>query len=314
MKIYNKLILDIETGNILEEDSYEHSGSVAYCKGGTAPVIMLPDKTERALNKEQLEILKEERAASKEMEPFTLEAMGLIRNAETGKIEKSGAVKPEDLMIEKNLAMAGYDKAGNRLTEEQILGYMTPAERSTYELTKANNERTMKAYKGELDISPALEAELTAEEKQATEMLQRKLGADWYLSTSGQNMMKQIKQKGNLVREEARRGQITTGEGVAASQANRTALEGNNRSSLAQLSTGISNDKINKIMGYVGSKGVGFNDSMTMSSKLASERANLQNIAMQTAANKANSRTAVTTAGISAVGMAGAAAAAAAAL
>jgi len=57
-----------------------------------------------------------------------------------------------------------------------------------------------------------------------------------------------------------------------------------------------------------------FDNSMTMSSKLASERANKQNLAMQQWQTKTNAGTATTTAGISAGGMViGAAAAAAAA-
>ena len=34
MKVYTKIVLDIETGRILEEESFEYSGLVAECKGG----------------------------------------------------------------------------------------------------------------------------------------------------------------------------------------------------------------------------------------------------------------------------------------
>ena len=34
MKIYNKVVIDMATGETVEEDSYEHEGSVALCKGG----------------------------------------------------------------------------------------------------------------------------------------------------------------------------------------------------------------------------------------------------------------------------------------
>ena len=33
MKIYTKVVMDLE-GHILEEESYEHAGKVAQCKGG----------------------------------------------------------------------------------------------------------------------------------------------------------------------------------------------------------------------------------------------------------------------------------------
>lgn len=313
MKIYNSIVIDIGTGAVLSEDSFEYSGPVILCKGSSAPII-LPDPTEQALNAKELELIDKQLKSAEEMEPFILESMGYGRNADTGKIEKlPDKVTPESIMLKKNLAMSGYDEAGNKLTEEQMLGYMTDQEKATYNLTKANNERTLKAYNGELEISPALEEELEAEEAQATEMLQRKLGPDWALSTSGQSLMKQIKQKGNLVREEARRGQITSGEGIAQSQANRSALNENNNSSLAQLSQSTTNNKINQMMGYInGTSGV-LDNSLTMSSKLASDRANIQNSQMQSWATRKNNETSMINGGMSMVGMVGGAAAAAAA-
>lgn len=312
MKIYNSLILDIETGIVLSEDSFEYSGPIAHCGGGSAAPIVLPSATEEALNAEQLQMLRDERKARQEMEPFILESMGYTRNA-SGQIVK-GPDSMEDILMKKQLALSGYDKAGNKLSEEQMLSYMTDAEKQSYNLNKLNNERLMKAYNGELEISPALEEELGAEETQAREVLQRKLGDNWMLSTSGQNMMKQIQQKGNLVREEARRGLITSGEGVATSRANINSLESNNRNALTGISEGNVNNKLNRMMGYINNTGTGMDNSLSMSSKLASERANIQNSMMQNYATNTNANTSMTTAGISAAGMAGAAAAAAAAL
>jgi hypothetical protein len=312
MKIYNSLILDIQTGTVLSEDSFEYSGPIAHCGGGSAAPIVFPSATEEALNAEQLQMLKDERKARQEMEPFILESMGYTRNA-SGKIVK-GPDSMEDILMKKQLALSGYDKAGNKLSEEQMLSYMTDAEKQSYNLNKLNNERLMKAYNGELEISPALEEELGAEETQAREVLQRKLGDNWMLSTSGQNMMKQIQQKGNLVREEARRGLITSGEGVATSRANINSLESNNRNALTGISEGNVNNKLNRMMGYINNTGTGMDNSLSMSSKLASERANIQNSMMQNYATNTNANTSMTTAGISAAGMAGAAAAAAAAL
>lgn len=312
MKIYNSLILDIQTGTVLSEDSFEYSGPIAHCGGGSAAPIVFPSATEEALNAEQLQMLKDERKARTEMEPFILESMGYMRDS-TGKIVK-GPDTMEDILMKKQLALSGYDQKGNKLTEEQRLAYMTDAEKRSYELTKLNDDRLMKAYKGELEISPALEEELRAEETQAREVLQRKLGDNWMLSTSGQNMMKQIQQKGNLVREEARRGLITSGEGVATSRANINSLESNNRNALTGISEGNVNNKLNRMMGYINNTGTGMDNSLSMSSKLASERANIQNSMMQNYATNTNANTSMTTAGISAAGMAGAAAAAAAAL
>jgi hypothetical protein len=279
MKIYNKLVLDIESGTVLDEDSFEYSGPIAHCGGGSAAPIVMPSPTEEALNAEQLQMLKDQRTSQKELEPFILESMGYLRDA-TGKIVR-GPDTAEDILLRKQLALSGYDKTGNKLTEEQRIAYMTDAEKRSYDLTKLNDERLMKAYNGELETSPALEEELGAEETQATEVLQRKLGDNWMLSTSGQNMMKQIQQKGNLVREEARRGLITSGEGVAASRANINALESSNRNSLSEISVGNANNKLNRMMGYINNQTGGLDNSLSMSSKLASERANMQNVMQQ---------------------------------
>ena len=279
MKIYNKLVLDIETGLVLDEDSFEYSGPIAHCGGGGAAPIVMPSPTEEALNAAQLQMLQDQRTSQKELEPFILESMGYTRNA-SGQIVK-GPDTAEDILLRKQLALSGYDKTGNKLTEEQRIAYMTDAEKRSYDLTKLNDERLMKAYNGELEISPALEEELGAEETQAREVLQRKLGDNWMLSTSGQNMMKQIQQKGNLVREEARRGLITSGEGVAASRANINALESSNRNSLSEISAGNVTNKLNRMMGYINNQTGGLDNSLSMSSKLASERANMQNVMQQ---------------------------------
>lgn len=196
MRIYNSITIEIESGSVLDEDSFEYSGPISHCGGGSAAPIVLPSPTEEALNAEQLQMLKDQRTSQKELEPFILESMGYLRDA-TGKIVK-GPDTAEDILLRKQLALSGYDKTGNKLTEEQRIAYMTDAEKRSYDLTKLNDERLMKAYNGELEISPALEEELGAEQTQATEVLQRKLGDNWMLSTSGQNMMKQIQQKGTL--------------------------------------------------------------------------------------------------------------------
>jgi hypothetical protein len=118
------------------------------------------------------------------------------------------------------------------------------------------------------------------------EMLNRKLGKDWALSTSGQSLMAKIKQKANLVREEARRGMITTAEGVTSSQTNKKSMADANTLNLASGFSGSNANRINQLMGFAGMPTAGLNDSLSMSSKLASERANRQNVAMQNAATK----------------------------
>jgi len=44
MKIYNRVVIDVESGKIIEEDSFEYSGPLAECKGDTT--VAAPQKTE----------------------------------------------------------------------------------------------------------------------------------------------------------------------------------------------------------------------------------------------------------------------------
>lgn len=78
---------------------------------------------------------------------------------------------------------------------------------------------------------------------------------------------------------------ITSGEGVAASRANINALESSNRNSLSEISVGNANNKLNRMMGYINNQTGGLDNSLSMSSKLASERANMQNVMQQNEAN-----------------------------
>lgn len=315
MKIYDELIIDIESGAVVSETSHEYDGPLMLCGGGgNAPAPPQKTETEKALDVEQLEMIREQRAATKEMEPFMLESMGYVRNAETGKIEKSTVMTPEKILLRKNLLMAGYDEQGNLLTEEQQLAGMNDSEKLSYKSNKLNQQRQMDAMEGKLAISPALEESLSAEEAQAREVLARKLGKDWMLSTPGQGLMKTISQKNDLVREEARRGLIGTTQAVSDSKSNQNRMQESNRASLAGIfASGISNDASNA-SNFATSKMGSFDGSLSLSSKYASERANAQNLAMQRYATDSAASSSMTTAAIGVAGTVGAAAAAAAAL
>lgn len=298
MIIYNKLVLDIETGATLEEDSFEYSGPVALCKGNTT--VEAPEKSaeEIELDRQQVALLKQQvadndayRKYTEEMEPFTLESMGYERDS-SGKIVKTGLAKAQDAMTAHQLAISGYDTSGNKLTEDQMLAEMSYTEKMDYETNKASKERLLKAYKGELDISPALEKELTSQETQAKEALMRKLGTNWMTSTAGQNAMKNLQEKNSLIREEARQGIISSGEGINEARNNNTLSTNAKYSNLINLISGTGNDKLSRMMGYgsmlKGNAGNAFENSLSLSSKYASERANQQNLAYNQAVGNAN--------------------------
>ncbi len=183
MKIYEKVVIDIESGDVLQEESYEYDGPMAMCD--FSPDVNVPppppkSETELEMERKQLQLLESQMAEQQKLKPFLYESMGLRENPETGELERVPEQKDE--------------------------------------LTRLYEERQLQALKGELPVSPALEAELQNEYKKVNEDLTRRLGPNWQLSTAGQQAMGEFKKRAELLREEARRGQISVGEGLLASR------------------------------------------------------------------------------------------------
>lgn len=86
------------------------------------------------------------------------------------------------------------------------------------ELSKLYYENAIKAAKGELPVSPALEADLTQQKNALAENLSRRLGSNWQTSTPGIQSLSEFDKRAGLLREEARRGQMTTGESLLSSR------------------------------------------------------------------------------------------------
>ncbi|MCE5336836.1 MAG: tail fiber domain-containing protein [Desulfobacteraceae bacterium] len=194
----------------------------------------------------------------------------------------------------------GLDVAGNPLTEEQIAAQMTPTERSNYEITKLSNERYMQALKGDLPVDPALEKELTTEEQQIKEDLSRKLGPTWELSTPGQTALRNLQEKANLVRSEARRGEISAGDvrfqNNITSALNKTnQATGNaqttlaNRAAILSQEAGKSQTNLANLARSADTMGA-FNISNTIRSGYAADRDLETSVMMQNVANKAASK------------------------
>lgn len=217
MKIYTCIEIDMETGATLHEESYEYIGPIAECKGGSSKAPQ-PSAEEKALYATQNELLKQQLAETKTLSPMIYKQLGMkpvtddkgaTTWVEMTADDKLAAMTPsERSALEYDMLRKGMDINGNKISEEDMLSRMLPLEKQTYETQKVSNDRYMKALKGELPISPGLEAELKDQEGMMEETLKRKLGADWMLSTPGQKAYQSMKQKTDLVREEARRGEI----------------------------------------------------------------------------------------------------------
>ena len=189
MKIYDKIVIDMESGEVIEEDSHEYSGEVALCKGDTTVQAPQPTAEEIALQREQLNILQQQQAETEMMKPYVLSGMGLV--------EEDGTLR--------------------YMTEDERIAGMSELEKSQYDIAKQQQERLAKAYAGELDISPALEESLQQQEQQMSEALSQRLGSNWMQTTSGQQAMSEFQKNAELLREEARRGAMSTEGGLLLS-------------------------------------------------------------------------------------------------
>ena len=191
MKIYNKIVIDIATDRIVAEDSFEYFGEVAYCDSGGSTSVKYPAPTEQelALQQMQLDLLTQQGEEAELMRPYILQSMGL------------------------------KDVGGElvQMSEEEYIAGLSELEQGQYDITKQQQERLAMAYAGELPVSPSLEKSLGQQETQLSEALSQRLGPDWQTTTAGQQAMGELKERSELLREETRRGEISSGSGALLS-------------------------------------------------------------------------------------------------
>ena len=221
MKIYTYIESEwnekTQAYEITYSESEDYSGLVASCKT-SVNVPPPPGKTdeEKAMDAEMLALLRGQREETEQFQPFLYEAMGLREvdgKLERIPVEERGKTA-EEITSEIQLRKMGYSPTGQQLTEEEITAGLSPSEQREYSLYKQLQERQDLAYKGELPVSPALEEQLKAQEAELAVTLSQRLGPNWMESTPGIQAMSQLRQKSELLREEARRGQLTTGEAM----------------------------------------------------------------------------------------------------
>jgi hypothetical protein len=165
--------------------------------GDTSVEAPQPTAEEKALQTEQLSLLREQRAETEAFKPFLMQSMG-FREGEGGALEQ--------------------------IPWEERLAAMDPQERAGHELASSYLERQQQALAGELPVSPAMEAELAKQKEELVAGLSGRLGPDWQASTPGIQAMSEFEKRAELLREEARRGQLSTGEGLL--QARQGQLQG----------------------------------------------------------------------------------------
>jgi hypothetical protein len=235
VRIHTKIIINIESDNIVYEEGFDYGGDIAQCcdGGGSAPAYPEPSEEELELLRLQLEWLKKMGADMEKMRPFLLQSMRL---------------KEDD---EGNL---------RRMTEDEYYGSLSEMEQGQYDLTIQAQERMAKAYAGELDVSPALEKQLGQSEEELEAAMSAKLGPDWKSTTSGMQAKAQFDESSNLIREEVRSGVISSGTGSQIAN--------------LQAMTGITQQQQGAYSGFPGQGGGLFAGAGQMAGYYGQERAN----------------------------------------
>lgn len=154
------------------------------CLGGDVNVPG-PTAQEVELQQIQLDTIKKQNAYYAQMEPYILQNMGYKK-----------------------------DSSGNivAMTDAEKYNAMSEVDKGTYDINKLMLERQKNALEGKLPVSPALENELAKQKTDLEAYLSRKLGSNWANSTPGIQALAEFNKNAETLREEARTGQITSGE------------------------------------------------------------------------------------------------------
>jgi hypothetical protein len=99
--------------------------------------------------------------------------------------------------------------------EEELTG---PEAQQAKEIQRLTGERTLKALRGELEIDPALERDIKTQGQSLRERLQQQLGSGYETSSAGQEALQRFEEGANILRSQARRGELTLSEQLASSR------------------------------------------------------------------------------------------------
>lgn len=221
------------------------------CFGGDTTIeYPAPTESEEKLRSLQLASLQKSQSLTDALTPYMLEGYGLkaVTPAATDEeIARSKQLEQEITaydnapdsyrtdpanqaaqrarLAEKATIDAKFTPTYQKMTEEETLANMTPLEQQEYNLRKAQAdiaglqaERTKKALAGELEVSPALEKSLAEDEAALTETLNRKFGTDYQVSSGGSKAIQDFQTRADIVRDAARRGEISEGSQLLMSE------------------------------------------------------------------------------------------------
>jgi hypothetical protein len=201
---------------------------------GTKVEAPAPSAEELGLRKEQTELLRQQRsildqqmAQEKALMPVFAKQLGLQL-----KFDKSGNIvgatqTPEALQKEKlstQLQMKTLDqllhpeKDPAYARQKKLLDMTGPRAKERNQIEALANQRTLKALRGQLDVDPALERDIKTQEQTLRERLQQQLGTGYETSSAGMEALQRFGEGANVLRSQARHGEMTLSEQLAASR------------------------------------------------------------------------------------------------
>jgi len=253
MRIYDCVVIDMKTGETVYEESYEYDGPLMLCGGGGTDIeAATPSPTEERLNQMTISNLEQQRAYQAAMEPYWLQSMQMKKVYPTASPEDMARVAQlEQEIAAYDASPTGYrvaNQAAQRarlaekaaldkkytptyemMPEDEYYAGLTDLEKQSYDISKLQGERQIKALKGELDVDPALEQNIADEYKQLQETMMQRLGTGWETSTPGIQALDEFNKRAQLLRSEQRKGEMTTGAAAYLNTMGYLDTAGNNK-------------------------------------------------------------------------------------
>lgn len=188
--------------------------------GSTTVKAPVPTKEETALQQEQVNLLRDQRASTQEamrqqqlLAPLLYDQMGITPSyGEDGRITgfTKKAVDP---------AVAARQKQFEDLqsqTMAQALAEMNDPTKK--QIDKMMKDRTLAALKGDLPVDPGLERSLKEGRGTLEESLRRQIGSGYATSTPGMQALADFDKRAEELRYGARTGQLTMGEQLSGAR------------------------------------------------------------------------------------------------
>ena len=188
---------DVRQHNLIERHRHIDSEGDRFerrFKGGVS--VPGPTAEETALQNEQLQLLREQRAESDMYKPVLYQQNQLKEDVDpdTGKTYL------------------------RKMTEDEIVSSMTESEKKLYDIQRLQADRLQQAYEGKLPVSTALENDITERRSLLDATMATKLGGNWQTSTPGIKALEEFNKNADTLREQSRKGEIDSGTGLLLNQ------------------------------------------------------------------------------------------------